>query len=209
MTAWRPGIFRYEAVWETHEELKPLIEQAWRSNACVSMQGLVRKLKGLSGDLSSWGRETFGSVHRELKTLRRNLETMRAQPGRVGPSYEELKTVERIVELQHREEIMWRQRSQIQWLAEGDKNTRFFHLRASKRKKRNKIYSLTRQDGSTIEDQDELCQMTRDFYRNLYTSEGTSGMDEVLASVPVSVMSVMNESLTAPFEDGEIKQALF
>jgi hypothetical protein len=55
----------------------------------------------------------------------------------------------------------------------------------------------------------QLCQMTRDFYRNLYTSEGTSGMDEVLASVPVSVTSVMNESLTAPFEDGEIKQALF
>jgi hypothetical protein len=81
MTARRPSIFRYEAMWETHEELKPLIEQAWRSDACVSMQGLARKLKGLSDDLSSWGRETFGSVHRELKTLRWNLETMRAQPG--------------------------------------------------------------------------------------------------------------------------------
>jgi hypothetical protein len=51
--------------------------------------------------------------------------------------------------------------------------------------------------------------MTRDFYRNLYTSEGTSGMDEVLVSVSVSVTSAMNESLSAPFEDGEIKQALF
>jgi hypothetical protein len=97
----------------------------------VSMQGLAWKLKGLSGNLSSWGRETFGSVRWELKTLRRNLETMRAQPGRVGLSYEELKTVKRIVELQHCEEIMWRQHSRIQWLAEGDKNTRFFHLRAS------------------------------------------------------------------------------
>jgi hypothetical protein len=66
-----------------------------------------------------------------------------------------------------------------------------------------------RQDGSITEDQDKLCQMTRDFYRNIYASEGTSGMDEVLASVPISVTTAMNESLTAPFVDGEIKQALF
>jgi hypothetical protein len=31
--------------------------------------------------------------------------------------YRELKVVDRIVQLQHREETMWRQRSRIQWLA--------------------------------------------------------------------------------------------
>jgi hypothetical protein len=58
------------------------------------MQGLERKLKSLSGTLTTWGRDTFGSVHRELKLLQSNLEAMRSQPCRVGPSYEEIKTVE-------------------------------------------------------------------------------------------------------------------
>jgi hypothetical protein len=127
----------------------------------------------------------------------------------VGPTHQELKVVERLVELQNREETMWRQRSRFQWLSEGDRNTRFFHLRASKRKKRNRISRLVRVDGSTTEDQQELEQLTRDFYQNLYTSEGTVGMEEVLDTVPVSITAAMNEKLIANFEEGEVKKSLF
>jgi hypothetical protein len=51
--------------------------------------------------------------------------------------------------------------------------------------------------------------MTRDFYKHLYTSEETSGMAEVLASVTVSVTQAMNDKLVAPFEEKEVKEALF
>jgi hypothetical protein len=51
--------------------------------------------------------------------------------------------------------------------------------------------------------------MARDFYGTLYTSEGTSGMEEVLRSVPVRVTRAMNEMLGAPFTDEEVKIALF
>jgi hypothetical protein len=122
----------------------------------------------------------------------------------VGPTHHELKVVERLVELQNREETMWRQRSRIQWLSEGDHDTRFFHLKASKRKKRNRISRLVRdgRHGGSV-------GYGSSFYNNLYTSEGTVGMEEVLDTLLVSVMAVMNEKLIATFEEGEIKQALF
>jgi hypothetical protein len=113
------------------------------------------------------------------------------------------------MDLFEQEEVMWRQRSRVQWLAVGDKNTRFFHLRESQRRKKNRIAELKRVDGSLVTREDELGSMASNFYKELYTSEGVQGMDEVLQWVPSKVSSVMNNMLDAPFEMSEIKTALF
>jgi hypothetical protein len=68
---------------------------------------------------------------------------MRSSPGRLDPSEEEINTAVNLVEVLEKEEIMWRQRSRIQWLAEGDKNTRFFHMWASQQRKKNRITEIT------------------------------------------------------------------
>ena len=38
-----------------------------------------------------------------------------------------------------KESKMWRQRARTQWVAKGDKNTRYFHGMATQRKRRNFI----------------------------------------------------------------------
>jgi hypothetical protein len=83
---------------------------------------------------------TFANVKKELKGLKDELERLRSGPLRMGLSHEEnIKATDKIMELNHREEVMWKQRSHVTWLAEGDMNTRFFHLRTTKRRRRNKI----------------------------------------------------------------------
>ena len=42
-----------------------------------------------------------------------------------------------------REEQMWRQKSRISWLLEGDKKTSFFHNMANGRRRRNRITELS------------------------------------------------------------------
>ena len=104
---------------------------------------------------------------------------------------------------------MWKQRSRIQWLNEGDNNTKFFHQKASRRRNKNRITQLSREDGTICEEIDEMQQMTRDFYRNLYSSEGTKNMEQVLSHVPRKVTEGMNAFLCKPFTEEEIKEALF
>ena len=104
---------------------------------------------------------------------------------------------------------MWRQRSRIQWLAEGDGNTKFFHQKATMRKRRNRISQLVREDGTICSDEEEIKWMAKDFYKNLYESEGTIGMEEVLSHIPRKVDEVMNDMLCASYKESEVKEALF
>lgn len=51
---------------------------------------------------------------------------LRADQNRVGPTDEEKEVEKMLIDLLFREEVMWRQRSCVQWLAKGDSNTKFF-----------------------------------------------------------------------------------
>ena len=54
-----------------------------------------------------------------------------------------------------------------------------------------------------------MASLTNEFYKNLFASEGTTGMDKVLNAVPVKVTNVMNMLLTAPYTGDEVKKSLF
>jgi hypothetical protein len=53
-------------------------------------------------------------------------------------------------------------------------------MRAIQRKKKNRLSGLKREDGTIITDEKELGQAANGFYQHFYTSEGTSGIEEVL-----------------------------
>lgn len=160
--------FRYEQMWETHEDYFPMMERVWMSlGKADTVLPTSEKLRALAQALTDWGKNTFGQVRAELRSLKKKLEELRAEQNRQGPSYEEIKVQNRIVELNYREEIMWRQRSRIQWLAEGYGNMKFFHQKASMRKRKNRICELKREDGTVCREEEELGQMVTDFCKKL------------------------------------------
>jgi hypothetical protein len=161
-------------------------------------------LEQLSVALTGWDKHTFGHVQRELQRLGKELERLQDEPTRTAPTHAELKIVERLVELHHREELMWKQRARLEWLKAGDKNTHFFHLRASRRCRKNRITKLRQSDDNMTENEQEMAQITTEFYKVLYTSEGVENMEAVLGMVPVRVTSEMNAKLLEMVTEAEV-----
>jgi len=55
-----------------------------------------------------------------------------------------------------REELMWKQRSQITWLKQGDENTIFFHQKSTWESQENRIKNLKNEHGQTRCNQGEM-----------------------------------------------------
>lgn len=80
----------------------------------------------------------------------------------------------KINDLLYQEEIWIKQRSRVQWLKEGDRNTSFFQNRATQRKTQNRIVSIAKQDGVVTFDQNEVKSIIQNFYVSLYSSQGSN-----------------------------------
>ncbi|KAK2639192.1 hypothetical protein Ddye_026987 [Dipteronia dyeriana] len=65
-------------------------------------------------------------------------------------------------ELLNTEERNWRQRVRVEWLVKGDKNTRFFHSKASTRKAINRITGLLVENGNWKETKQGLEEIIGD-----------------------------------------------
>ena len=79
--------------------------------------------------------------------------------------------------LYDKEEKMWQQQSRLQWLQNGDRNTRFFHGTATQRKQRNFIKGLREENGVWQEDETVFSGILNRFYEKLFTSSNPHGLD--------------------------------
>ena len=84
----------------------------------------------------------FGSVRQELIKKKELLckAEFKAQINGVNHRVRELKF--EVSVLMDREARMWAQRSRVLWASQGDKNTKYFHSRATKRFRKNQIRGI-------------------------------------------------------------------
>jgi hypothetical protein len=105
------------------------------------------------------------------------------------------------------EEAFWKQRAKMHWLTEGDLNTKFFHMSATARSKVKKIERLKNEEGEIITGQQNLCEVARKCFQELFSPKG-SFLDPVLSLISPRVSTEDNASLEAPVTKEEVRVAL-
>ena len=83
----------------------------------------------------------------------------------------------------------------IFWLKSGDRNTSFFHEKASKRHQWNTITRLLDTNGNWQDEEDVMGQIFVDYFQELFTSSYPTVSDELLETIHPKVTNRMNEVL--------------
>ena len=106
------------------------------------------------------------------------------------------------------EEIMWQQRSKVQWMGLGDRNTKYFHTKASGRKKKNTISKLMDDRRIWRESALEVAEVAVSYFEKLYMTSHPDKILEVVETIDPKVSDEMNQCLIKQFTRDEIEAAL-
>jgi hypothetical protein len=148
---------RFEAKWFLQKDFADVVNRAWEAVAVASPEGgVLGKLGHMHRSLHAWDSAILQKPKQRLKKVQRELEN--AVNGPMSDkneiiANEKAALIELLLE---QEEVHWQQRSRVNWLQYGDRNTSFFHSFASARRKKNFIKKLRGEDGDWVEGTDQL-----------------------------------------------------
>lgn len=130
---------RFEPYWLHDEEFKDVLKETWSRTTPVSnATSLVHSLENTRASLNLWSKKKHGMLSKRIKMLEENLSEIQGA-GVYTPEKESL-LMKKLEEAQAMNEDYWRQRGRADWLANSDKNTAYFHHKASSRKEQYNMY---------------------------------------------------------------------
>ena len=95
------------------------------------------------------------------------------------------------------------------WLKHRDKNTKFFHSKATQMHRRNHIKGIKNSQEHWIVEIEDIAKVAINYFDNLFSAGSCDQMEECLDSVSVKVTLEMQNFLSCDFTAEEIKIAMF
>ena len=164
--------FHFEAFWPKLEGFQEAVSVAWNSvpaGPCPFIY-LDRKFKEVSKGLQSWSDKKIGHINSQLVLAREILHQLEiAQDARVlaaGEIWLKNNLKKHCLALASLKRTIARLRSRINWLKDGDANTKLFQQHARHRKRKNFIGKLVSEDQIYTNHADKA-SIIDDFYNSL------------------------------------------
>jgi hypothetical protein len=204
----RPRYFKFEGAWLLEESYVEMLEACWSGTNSIQ-----ERLSNLAHDIKEWKNITIGSVtnkkrellariggvQRKLQSERRNKFLFRL----------ENQLQDELAHILKMEELMWFQRSRAKWLVDGDRNTRYYHLKTITRRRYNKIIMLRDVHGNWVEEVEELKQMANDYYKTLYAADRSVVNWYQTAITYPRLLGDELQMIGGVITDDEVKRAVF
>eukprot|EP00253_Pinus_taeda_P022431 PITA_22431 len=210
--------FRFEAFWFSHPEFKEFINKTWQNCNPIEhtkMERFQKKLKMLKAEIKRWNKTTFGNILKEKEQIIQEIKKTQQRIISEGRS-EDLAQKEqdmesKLLERERQEEVLWRQKSRIRWLREGEKNTKFFHKSTVQRRMRNQISQVTNGQGEKVETQEGIEQEFVHYFREMSKEPNINraeAIDNITRHIPQLITEEQNTLLLKPISLQEVETAV-
>ncbi|KAL9664501.1 hypothetical protein QQ045_019904 [Rhodiola kirilowii] len=197
-------------MWLRHKGFSDLVRNSWGNGN--AQQSFMARLDICKGDIVKWNSLVFGKVQKQSASLKKKLEDVKTEFRTEEVISKESQIQAELDEWFAREELLWRQRSRVDWPREGDSNTRFFHTRASQRKKKNTITKIKGPNDRCITDEKEIGDEAVHHFESIFKSTSPKEKvewEENLSFIHNSVSAKKINFLCAPFTEIEIQNAVY
>ncbi|CAM8999721.1 unnamed protein product [Rhodiola kirilowii] len=160
---------RFEPMWMRHKEFREVVRNSWKDFPADLK--LTDKLKSCMDCLFQWNNQVFRNVKNKVNSLKERIQRLRFGPRSEESEKMELELCNELDEWLEREELFWRQRSRAEWLKNGDRNTSYFHAKASQRKKRNHIEKLRNLSGEFTSSEEDITSIISKYFTDIFQSQ--------------------------------------
>ena len=146
---------------------------------------------------------------KNIKKVQRELEQVSRDVLSQENVTKQKELAEELEQLLQMEEIHWAQRSSINWLMFGDRNTSYFQKFASAHILRNRISKLKDDQGICREGIAYLNPLISQYFAGLFSTEIDEPDPSLLEKVNQRVMTQMNEALLKPYTPKVVKKLFY
>ncbi|KAF3785062.1 hypothetical protein EJ110_NYTH28086 [Nymphaea thermarum] len=209
-STWGRTPFRHFQYWQDMAGYSDLVCSAWAADTrgCLMIKH-IHKLEATRDKLKVWCRGEVNNLPNQIMATKSKIKCIQthSECGMREAIEEENILKHDLCRLLWLEERLWRQKSRIKWLRDGDMNTKFFQGIANGRRHRNKIETISYEGRLATDSHDIFIARTEFFATLLGTTHGSSHLPQTLAPGP-TVTPEENDELLKPIIDTEIKWAV-
>ncbi|GLT73561.1 hypothetical protein SLA2020_454110 [Shorea laevis] len=173
---------KLEKFWIDHPDFQDIIHQVWvdtNFNTAKCLDLTMSRAK-------AWSQATFGNIFKKKKKLLNRIEGIQKSPAYNFSSF--LWSLERDLlreynDILNWEADLWFLKSRADWITDGDKNTRFFHVTTLKHRSQNRIFGLYNDHGNWISDGSGIASIAINFFSELFTTSHSHSFADSYQSI--------------------------
>ena len=200
----KKGLFRFDRRLKDKPEIRKIVADQWASDPNDFVFTRVGKIRH---SIIAWVKEQNLNSNLAIQKAQVELESALSS---LAPDPVIIASLSATLELAYKEEeLYWRQRSRIQWLQSGDRNTSFFHASTRGRRAINKFSVIENSEGNAVYKEEEIVLSITEYFTRIFSCQMSDSSQVVEEGISPMVTTEMNDTLIAPPIALEIKEALF